>query len=311
MGSKFSKEEDYNGLILSEILLPTEIVEHILNFLNPYEKIVPKYVCKLWSKLIHIQKRDKIDFMLYHANNGHDKIIVWLMEHKYSCSKNIYRAIIHNNCTMALEIIINDSKCNKIKKKCTDIAIRENNLEALKIIYESVYDFDDDVCEKAARLGQFEILEWLYRKGYKLSLRYYRDFAKQGRFDILKFLIENDGDIIMDWRVYIGAAEGGHLEILKWLKSHGCYFDCCIYAYAARSGNLEMVKWLKENNIKYPQQKLLLFDDPVSCAICYNHFEIFIWLYNEGFVLDTEKYKTIISEKKMAHDTKQKYFNYL
>ena len=41
------------------------------------------------------------------------------------------------------------------------------------------------------------------------------------------------------------AAEGGHLEVLKWLRAEGCPWDAWVCARAACGGHLEVLNWLQ------------------------------------------------------------------
>ena len=43
------------------------------------------------------------------------------------------------------------------------------------------------------------------------------------------------------------AAEGGHLEVLKWLRAEGCPWDEDACTEAAWYGRLEVLKWLRDN----------------------------------------------------------------
>jgi len=45
----------------------------------------------------------------------------------------------------------------------------------------------------------------------------------------------------------MAAAEGGHFELLKWLREMGCPWDYRTCAEAAAKGHFEMLKWAIEN----------------------------------------------------------------
>jgi len=49
---------------------------------------------------------------------------------------------------------------------------------------------------------------------------------------------------VVVWTCYY-AAGGGHLEMLKWLRSEGCPWDEYICNAAAYCGHLEMLEWLR------------------------------------------------------------------
>ena len=46
------------------------------------------------------------------------------------------------------------------------------------------------------------------------------------------------------------AAEGGYLEVVKWLHNTGCPSSSGVCYFAARGGQLEVLKWL--HNQGYP-----------------------------------------------------------
>ena len=44
------------------------------------------------------------------------------------------------------------------------------------------------------------------------------------------------------------AAEGGHLEVLKWARANKCPWDEWTCKLAAAGGHLEVLKWAREND---------------------------------------------------------------
>ena len=44
-----------------------------------------------------------------------------------------------------------------------------------------------------------------------------------------------------------GIVKIGNLDIMKWLKNHGCTWDSNTFTCAAEFGNLEKMKWILEN----------------------------------------------------------------
>ena len=44
------------------------------------------------------------------------------------------------------------------------------------------------------------------------------------------------------------AARGGHLEVLQWLREHGCPWDAWTCELAARGGHLEALQWARAND---------------------------------------------------------------
>ena len=54
----------------------------------------------------------------------------------------------------------------------------------------------------------------------------------------------------LDWESYGWAAEGGHLDVLKWVRSQDppCPWDEGTCQEAAEGGHLEVLKWLRAQN---------------------------------------------------------------
>ena len=44
-----------------------------------------------------------------------------------------------------------------------------------------------------------------------------------------------------------GAAEGGQLEILQWLRANGCAWDSQTSWWAVSKGDVEVLRWAREN----------------------------------------------------------------
>ena len=72
-----------------------------------------------------------------------------------------------------------------------------------------------------------------------------------GREDILKWA--NDGSI--SWKegpdACVGAALGGHLEVLKWARENGCPLNERVTHAACEGGHIELLKWLKEQGCPF------------------------------------------------------------
>ena len=64
----------------------------------------------------------------------------------------------------------------------------------------------------------------------------------------------------LDTKLFVKACEGGHLEIIRWLRSEGCPWGAYTVEYpsawgaAANSGHLEMLKWLKSEGCPWDKR---------------------------------------------------------
>ena len=51
-----------------------------------------------------------------------------------------------------------------------------------------------------------------------------------------------------------GAAEGGHLDVLKWARENGCPWNNWTCMYAAKGGHLEVLQWARENGCPWDER---------------------------------------------------------
>ena len=58
------------------------------------------------------------------------------------------------------------------------------------------------------------------------------------------------------WDEYtcLGAAEGGHLEVLQWARTNGCPWDKWTCSMAARGGHLKMLQWARANGCPWDEK---------------------------------------------------------
>ena len=141
------------------------------------------------------------------------------------------------------------------------MAAREGNLDVLKQYCEHRKDDFVYLMGHAARMGHLNVVKWIHknRKLYSAPDRF-NDFYKLYNFkgfgwDYVDLDFDEHGKNISVSSYYSttkkdimnAAAQGGHLEIVKWLHNAG--YSCCTAAMdtAAENGHLEVVKWLHKN----------------------------------------------------------------
>ena len=94
--------------------------------------------------------------------------------------------------------------------------------------YGEYYDhvYDSDLLHLAAFQGSKKVMEWLVSQGIPLTLnREYRGVVAAA-----------------------GAAAGGRIELLEWLRSEGCGFDEETCSSAARGGRLDVLQWARSQD---------------------------------------------------------------
>ena len=110
--------------------------------------------------------------------------------------------------------------------------------------------YEGNLLNYAVFQGSVEILRWLMEdKGWKLNKDTSRWAGMGGSIEVLKFRGYELG-----WKACEGAARGGHLEALKYLRGLDppCPWDESTCDYAAREGHLEVLKWLRSQDPPCP-----------------------------------------------------------
>ena len=102
--------------------------------------------------------------------------------------------------------------------------------------------------------GSVEVLEYLLGKGLKLKVETCQGAARGGHLEALKFLRGLDPPCPWDEETCLLAAKGGHLEVLKWAFSQDppCPWHMWVCEGAAYGGHLEVLKWLRSQDPPYP-----------------------------------------------------------
>ncbi|QDZ23263.1 hypothetical protein A3770_10p57810 [Chloropicon primus] len=91
--------------------------------------------------------------------------------------------------------------------------------------------YDSDLMKLAAFQGSKKAMEWLVSQGIPLKIK--RKYSESG-----------DNEVV----AVGGAAAGGHIAVLEWLRSKGCEFDESTCYFAALGGHLHVLQWLRSQD---------------------------------------------------------------
>eukprot|EP01051_Picozoa_sp_SAG22_P001354 SAG22_NODE_52_length_24288_cov_15.594568_22_plen_146_part_00 len=127
-------------------------------------------------------------------------------------------------------------------------------------------DLYSAVLERPARGGggHLAVVKWLWDvDGFTVEAGDWYDAAAEGgQLEVLKYLRANCADYLSeehyDWgsSTCNAAAAGGHLEVLKRIRANGCEWDPAddnALEAAAEHGHtsMEVVKWCLENGLQF------------------------------------------------------------
>ncbi len=118
--------------------------------------------------------------------------------------------------------------------------------------------FSRNHCAFFASEGALSCLQWARGEGYPSDVMTCAKAAEGGHLEVLKWAQSNLQSQWCPWNSKSqqicanAAARRGHLEVLKWARSQGCPWDAkrtC--ASAAEGGHLEVLQWLRMLAGKY------------------------------------------------------------
>jgi hypothetical protein len=135
---------------------------------------------------------------------------------------------------------------------------------------------DDHEYRPAAYLGYLSTLKHVYRQGHLFNRQYKPTFnaaSQGGHLEVLKWLRSIGSQ--MNEVACSFAAMGGHLNVLQWLHSNGCPWNAQTCAFAAKGGHLEVLQWARGNGCPW---------DAGTCANARKngHPEVLKWAIANG-----------------------------
>jgi hypothetical protein len=152
------------------------------------------------------------------------------------------------------KLIKRSSRASDLKKS---FEVQEmSSISTLEVAWEHKslwheYWTERHFCLQVAETNKLELLKWI-REEKKCEWNKWTIIvaARQGNLEMVKYCVANDCPI--DGRACAWAADGGHLEILKYLHEEvKAPWDDCTASSAAHNGHLHILEYLVER--KYDQ----------------------------------------------------------
>ena len=130
----------------------------------------------------------------------------------------------------------------------------------------------------AAAHGHMELVVWLIQEqGFAMNERVMGMAAQGGNLELGRWL-RSEG---CNWGAWTcrAAALTGQLEVLLWLRANGCPWDAKTCSAAAFNGHLETLRWARENGCDWSAEAC-------SCAAQQGYLEVLQWLRGNGCLWD-------------------------
>lgn len=122
----------------------------------------------------------------------------------------------------------------------------------LFLVNEAGYPWEERDClEAAARAGNMDVLRWIIDH---TDAPHFWDsllvlVAYEGKAEVLQLAYDTEPLDFNNAYLCEAAALGGHLELLRWLRSVECPFGSTMLEQAADGGHLHVLEWLWEQEV--------------------------------------------------------------
>ena len=142
------------------------------------------------------------------------------------------------------------------KKTCA-AAAAGGHLECLMYAHEHGCEWDEGTLIIAALHGHLECVKYAFARGCPCHVSLCLRTAQGGNLPCMLYLREN-GLNTVDGRACSFAAQGGHIEVLKFLHKVGCPWDARTTDYAACAGKIETLRYAIENGCPHSRYTVSL-----------------------------------------------------
>ena len=167
----------------------------------------------------------------------------------------------------------------QVNKECRDVVYK---IPAFEFMRMCIYYDDSNIyyraamkrVDKAVEIGHLDVLKWVWERepSYR-KFRYIEVAGYHGQKEVLDWfytLPREDfpaGGIteqeVKDLAIFDdalnGAARGGHLELLKYLREKGCTWNERTCAAAAQEGHVHVLEYLRTNGCPWSSDACLYF----------------------------------------------------
>ena len=154
-----------------------------------------------------------------------------------------------------------------------NIAIRNEHLELVRWMHEEKHvPFERMSMAWATNTGNLELLKYVVKKNADIHVEALKFAAIAGSETMVRWLRD---ELKRPWvfRVCAGAARGGHLSLLQYLRSQDCPWDRSTTYCAAEHGHLSVLQWAVDNGCP-----LVLTDNLLAAIIKKGHLDVLRFL---------------------------------
>eukprot|EP00026_Physarum_polycephalum_P009914 Phypoly_transcript_10052.p1 GENE.Phypoly_transcript_10052~~Phypoly_transcript_10052.p1 ORF type:complete len:387 (+),score=28.45 Phypoly_transcript_10052:54-1214(+) len=231
--------------------LSSDILEYILEFINPTLRSFALFTCSSWYHTIRSLDDNKFPLFAQAKTASH-------------CGyTNYVKYALEHGCNLDIELA---------RKAAFGGA-----LDCLKYLHEQGCTWDGSVSAFAALGGHLETLQYLKESGCKTDPCALQNAVAANSVPCLDYLLKNG--LELNKKVVVKAAHDGSFDCLKYLLERGCPWGSSAANEVTKKGNLQILKLAADKGYKLNAEKICL------TAASEGHLDIL------RFFRETRKYK--------------------
>jgi len=152
-------------------------------------------------------------------------------------------------------------------------------------------DWENWICNHAAEPGYLDLLQWFESQknhyGFVFNIWPAVGAAAGGHVHILQWMRTCTPPWPWNGTTFANAAHRGHWGVLRWLQTQGCPLHKRVCAAAAAGGHLEILQWLRQQNCPW--------DGEVYVVAAKNgHLKVMQWAREYGCPWDAAAYSEAV-----------------
>lgn len=286
--------DNNNGNDDVSALLPPEIMCHVFSFLTCVERhLVLALVSRRW-RFIALDERFLLRSCLAPsrieaAKKEAQRPVRTMLGYSMSpCT--LAAAAGHLDCLVCAR-----SRGFRWSFNTSDAAAQGDHVTCLQHVAENGCTWwPQSIVSTATKYGSLECLIYAIKVGNaKPSFHDAASAAKRGHRNVLSYLVDGYAGM-RHGRVCSGAAKGGRLDVLVWLRERGCRWDEWTCCSAAIKGHLHVLVYAHENGC--PWDSLT-----TSFAASHGHLDCLVYARSNGCPVNQSVCKRVALREGHAH----------
>jgi hypothetical protein len=170
----------------------------------------------------------------------------------------VVKAVAVSGRLDVLQHMLSDQQCSK-PYNLSHYAARSGNIDMLDWLrLQNWCEFDVSTCSAAAQAGKLAALQHLIDTGCDWSKHYTAGRAASGgSMEVIEWLRQQQG-VSINANVIAMAARTGQTAMCQHLRSTGCNWNVHACSKAAEGGHLDTLRWSRENECPWDARQVCI-----------------------------------------------------